>query len=269
MDLGIVKEIKTAEGRVAMTPSGIRKLLEKGPNSHKVFVETQAGIASGFNDEDYVAAGATILPTAKEVWDSATLMVHVKEPLPSEFGYIRSDHILFTYLHLAAAPELTKELMKSGCVGIAYETLELSDKSLPLLKPMSAVAGKMAFVYALYNMQAKTGGMGMYMGEIFGKSQVHCVIIGGGIVGTNSADAMVGIGVNLTIIERDANRRAQLQQKYPTAKILPDSELRSVLYEADVVIGAVLVTGAKAPKIITHEDLGKDEEKCRYCGYFD
>lgn len=257
MKIGVLKEIKTLEGRVALTPLGVQKILKTNPGSHEIFVQTQAGIKSGFSDDEYVNAGAKILPTAEAVYAAATLIVHVKEPLPPEFHLLRKEHILFTYLHLAPEPELTKKLMEIGCTAFAYETLELQDHSLPLLAPMSAVAGKMAFVYGLYCSQKNAGGQGIYLGQIDGKTKAKCLIIGGGYVGVNSAESFLGIGAKVTIIEKNPKRRTKLEKQFPNATILPDTELKSQLLDADIVIGAVLVAGAKAPKLITKEDIKK------------
>jgi alanine dehydrogenase len=254
LKIGVIKEIKTLEGRVALTPNGIQKILESNPGKHEVYVQSNAGINAGFSDSEYVEAGAKILPTAKEVYDEITLLVHVKEPLPPEFPLLKSKHILFTYLHLAPEPELTKKLMEIGCVGFTYETLE-ADGTLPLLAPMSKVAGKMAFVYALYGAQKSAGGVGIYLGEIDGKSSGRCLIIGGGYVGINSAESFLGIGTDVVIIERNPKRRDELEKLYPKATILPDTELKNQLPLADIVIGAVLIAGAEAPKLITREDM--------------
>lgn len=254
MKIGVVKEIKILEGRVALTPNGIKEILESNPGKHEVYVQSNAGVDAGFSDIEYVEAGARIVPTAKEVYDRATMLVHVKEPLPPELPLLKREHILFTYLHLAPEPELTKKLLEIGSVCFAYETLE-DNGGLPLLAPMSKVAGKMAFVYALYSSQKSTGGMGVYLGEIDGKSSRRCLIIGGGSVGGNSAESFLGIGADVVIIEKNPDRRAELETKYPKATILPDTELRNQLPLADVVIGAVLVAGAQAPKLISRNDL--------------
>ncbi|MCP4762298.1 MAG: alanine dehydrogenase [archaeon] len=257
MKIGVLKEIKTLEGRVAMTPDGVKKILASNPGSHEIFIQTKAGEMSGFPDEEFIKAGGVIISTAKEVFEKAKLIVHVKEPLPEEFQYIRSDHILFTYLHLAPAPELTKKLLEIGCIGFAYETLETTDHNLPLLAPMSKVAGQMSFVYALYTQQKKTGGRGIFLGQIDGKSSSQILIIGGGYVGTNAAEPFLGIGANVTILERNPDRMEELKKLYPKATILPDTALKNELSKADVVIGAVLVAGAKAPKLIKKSDLKK------------
>ncbi|MHA1728401.1 MAG: alanine dehydrogenase [Promethearchaeota archaeon] len=257
MKIGVLKEIKILEGRVALTPHGVHEILESKLGSHEVYVQTKAGMNAGFSDEEYKEVGAVILQSAKEVWDQSTLIVHVKEPLQPEFQYIQSYHILFTYLHLAAESVLTKKLMELGCIAFAYETLESENHSLPLLAPMSKVAGKMAFVYGLYCSQKKTGGRGVYVGQIDGKSSAKCLIIGGGVVGVNSAESFIGIGVDVTIIEKNSERRQKLQEQFPTATILPDTDLKKELPKADIVIGAVLIHGAKAPKLISKEDIRK------------
>jgi alanine dehydrogenase len=254
MDIGLIKEIKNGEGRVALTPQGIKEILGTSPSKHRIFVEHNAGEYSGFSDAEYKSAGATILSTAKEVCAQAKMIVHVKEPLEPELPYLRKDHILFTYLHLAPEPELTHKLMEIGCTCFAYETLEGSDHSLPLLAPMSAVAGKMAFVYALYAQQRKAGGQGIYLGQIDGKLSGNILIIGGGVVGQHAAEPFIGIGANVVIIEKVPQRREMLQKKFPAAKILPDTALIDELAKADVIVGAVLIPGAKAPKLIRKQD---------------
>jgi alanine dehydrogenase len=252
MQIGILKEIKSGEGRVAMTPKGVKTILNSG--NHQIYIETHAGEISGYSDQDYKEAGALILSTAEDIFQKAKLIVHVKEPLPQEYKFIRSDHILFTYLHLAPEPELTHFLMQIGATCFAYETLETQDHQLPLLAPMSKVAGKMAFVYGTYCQQRLTGGQGIYVGQIDGKCQARVLIIGGGVVGINAAESFVGIGAEVVILEKRESQRIFLQQKFPTAQIKSDTMLKEELGKADIIIGAVLVHGAKAPHLIHSSD---------------
>jgi alanine dehydrogenase len=252
MRIGIIKEIKIGEGRVAMTPNGVKTVLSSG--KHQIYVETHAGETSGFSDQEYHEAGAKILPSAENVFQEAQLIVHVKEPLPNEYNYIRSDHIIFTYLHLAPEPELTRKLLEKKCTCFAYETLETKEGKLPLLAPMSKVAGKMAFVYSVYCQQRLTGGQGIYLGQIDGIPHGRALIIGGGVVGINAAESFVGIGSEVVIIEKKPAQRMYLQQKFPTALVSSEDALREELSKADVIIGAVLVPGAKAPHLIKSQD---------------
>lgn len=255
MNIGVLKEIKQGETRVGLTPEGVRRILESGSGNHSIFVEQNAGALSGFSNEAYQNAGAQIISTAKEVYKKSTLIMHVKEPLPKEYPLLRSDHILFTYLHLAAAPDLTKKLLSIGLTGLAYETLEDDHHNLPLLAPMSKIAGKIAFVYGLNMQQKMLGGKGLYLGAIDGKAMGHCVIIGGGTLGFNAAESYVGIGANVTIIEINSERRKVLQQKFPTATVLSPAELNKVLIDADVIIGAALVPGGRAPILISKQQI--------------
>jgi len=200
MKIGILREIKQGEARVAMTPEGVRTLLASDPR-HTVYVQAGAGEMAGYTDEAYNNAGADIVPGAEEVFRKSALIVHVKEPQREEFPLIRKDHILFTFLHLAAEPEVTAMLMEKGCTAFAYETLE-DLNALPLLAPMSKVAGKMAFVYGLYGSQKGTGGTGKYPGAIDGKPMGTAIIIGGGNAGTAAAESFTGIGSRVLIVEK-------------------------------------------------------------------
>jgi alanine dehydrogenase len=243
MNIGVIKEIKTAEMRVALTPEGVRQILASG--KHTIYIEQNAGKMAGFLDEDYKRAGGEIIQTAKEVYKKASLIVHVKEPLPKEYTMLRSDHIFFSYLHLAAAPELTKKLMSIGLTGFAYETLEDAQHNLPCLAPMSKVAGKIAFTYALYFQQKIQGGKGIFLGAIDGKPLGNCVVIGGGILGTSAAECFSGIGASLTIVEVNAEKR----------KSISTDDLEKVITQADVIIGAALIPGAKAPILISKHQI--------------
>jgi len=257
--IGVPKEIKTREYRVGMTPAGVRALVSNG---HKVLVEKSAGEGSGLNDDVYVAAGATMVSTAADAW-SAEMVVKVKEPLPAEFGFFRKDLILYTYLHLAAEPELTKALVKSGVAGVAYETIELPDGSLPLLKPMSEVAGRMAVQVGATCLEKEHGGKGVLLGGVPGTRRGRVVILGGGYVGKNAATIAVGMGAQVVVLDVQANVMAHLEDVFGGAiETLYSNEINieKCVMAADLVIGAVLVTGAKAPKLVTRELIGKMEK---------
>jgi alanine dehydrogenase len=251
MRIGVPKEIKNNENRVALTPAGAVHLLNAG---HQVFVETSAGLGSGFTDEEYKAAGATIV-SAKEAWSSEMVM-KVKEPVPEEYGYFYEGLILFTYLHLAPEPELTKALTDKKVVGIAYETVQLSNGSLPLLTPMSEVAGRMAPQIGAQFLEKPHGGKGIILGGIPGVKRGKVTVIGGGIVGTNAAKIAVGLGADVTILDLSPVRLRQLDDIFGnqvnTLMSNPFNIAESVK-EADLVIGAVLIPGAKAPRLVTEE----------------
>ncbi|QXE00699.1 alanine dehydrogenase [Terribacillus sp. DMT04] len=250
MKIGVPKEIKNSENRVAMAPSGVTLLRDAG---HDVFVETGAGLGSGFTDEQYEQAGAVILPTAKEVWMQEMVM-KVKEPLPEEYGYFYEGLILFTYLHLAAEGPLTNALINKKVVGIAYETVQLEDYSLPLLTPMSEVAGRMASQVGAQFLEKPYGGSGILMSGIPGVKRGKVTIIGGGVVGTNAAKIAVGLGADVTIIDLSPQRLRELDDLFgKTINTLVSNPLNiaEAVQESDLVIGAVLIPGAKAPKLVT------------------
>jgi len=253
MIIGIPKEIKDNEYRVSMTPSGVHQLNEHG---HTVLVETGAGEGSYFSDEDFAAAGAKIVASADEVWTQANMIVKVKEPLPAEYKYLRPDLILFTYLHLAAAETLTRTMMQSGVTGIAYETVELPNGALPLLTPMSEVAGRMSIQVGAYYLERHAGGRGKLLGGIPGVQPAKVVIVGGGVVGTNAAQVALGMGARVILMDIDMDRLRTLSEilhgNFETLASSPYSVARAV-QTADLLIGAVLVKGAKAPKIVTRE----------------
>ncbi|TGB03533.1 alanine dehydrogenase [Halobacillus salinus] len=254
MFIGIPKEIKNNENRVAITPAGVLNLVESG---HRVFVETTAGVGSGFEDVDYQEAGATIVPTAAEAWDKEMVM-KVKEPLPSEYGYFREGLILFTYLHLAAEPELAQALVEKGVISLAYETVE-ADRTLPLLTPMSEVAGRMSSQIGAQFLEKSKGGLGILLGGVPGVKRGKVTIIGGGIVGTNAAKIAMGLGADVTIIDLSPARLRQLDDIFGTEiNTLMSNPLNiaQAVKESDLVIGAVLIPGAKAPKLVT-EDMVK------------
>ncbi|KPV43593.1 alanine dehydrogenase [Alicyclobacillus ferrooxydans] len=252
MKVGIPKEIKDNENRVAITPAGVHALVQAG---HQVFVETMAGAGSGFEDEVYQQSGATIV-SAEDAWNQSDLVLKVKEPLPAEYGFFRSDLTLFTYLHLAPEPELTKALLDSGITAIAYETVQLPDRSLPLLTPMSEVAGRMSIQIGAHYLEKAHGGRGELLGGVPGVPPARVVIVGGGIVGTNAARIAMGMGADVTILDSNANRLRYLDDVF-------GSRLRTVMSNAynllqhiegcDLLVGSVLIPGARAPKIVTAE----------------
>ena len=255
MIIGILKEIKTEENRVSMTPAGVEVMIQNG---HTLLVEKDGGKGSGFEDEDYQKAGADIVATPQEIFERAEMVMHVKEPLPAEYGLIREDQIVFTYLHLAAAEELTHALIKSKAICIAYETIQKTDGSLPLLTPMSEVAGRMATQQGAKYLEMAQGGHGVLLGGVPGVDPGTVVIIGGGVVGVNAAKMACGLGAKVYILDMNLDRLRYLSDVMP-ANCIPlmasPATTRKLVKEADVVIGAVLVAGAKAPKLVTREML--------------
>ncbi|WP_368505800.1 alanine dehydrogenase [Alkalihalophilus sp. As8PL] len=252
MIIGIPKEIKNNENRVAITPAGVVALTKSG---HEILIEQGAGIGSGFEDTDYTVAGATIIPEAKDVWAKAEMVMKVKEPLSSEYGYFRKGLILFTYLHLAAEPELAKALVDSGVIAIAYETVEVN-RTLPLLTPMSEVAGRMASQIGAQFLEKSKGGKGILLSGVPGVKRGKVTIIGGGVVGTNAAKIAVGLGADVTLIDLSADRLRQLDDQFGNdIQTLMSNPLNiaEAVKESDLVIGAVLIPGAKAPKLVTEE----------------
>ena len=252
MIVGVPKEIKDNEYRVAMTPGGARQLVEAG---HRVLVERGAGDGSGFADEQYRAAGAEIVPTGADAW-AAQMVVKVKEPQPVEYDFLRPDLTLFTYLHLAANEELTREMLARGITGIAYETVELPNGQLPLLTPMSEVAGRMAIQVGAYYMEKMNGGRGKLLGGVPGVRPADVVIIGAGVVGTNAAHVALGMGAHVIIIDKNLDRLRYLDQvmdgRLTTLSSNP-LNIAEAVRRADLLIGAVLIKGAKAPKLVTRE----------------
>ncbi|MCR2803083.1 alanine dehydrogenase [Paenibacillus soyae] len=251
MIIGVPKEIKQSEYRVALTPAGVTMLTAAG---HRVLVESGAGEGSGFEDGDYEREGATIVPDAASAWGEADMIMKVKEPLAEEFGYFRKGLLLFTYLHLAAAPELTRALVEKEVTAIAYETIQLDNGSLPLLTPMSEVAGRMAVQVGAQFLEAFNGGRGVLLGGVPGVPPAEVVVIGGGIVGTNSARMALGLGANVVIIEKSADRMRYLDEVFGgRIRTLMSSPLHiaEAVSKADLVIGAVLIPGAKAPHLVT------------------
>jgi alanine dehydrogenase len=251
MIIGVPAEIKNNENRVAITPSGVMTLTAAG---HTVLVENNAGEGSGFTNEDYAAAGAQILEDVKDVW-AAEMVMKVKEPLASEYKYFRSDLILFTYLHLAAEPALAKALTESGVTAIAYETVEFN-RTLPLLTPMSEVAGRMSAQIGAQFLEKPKGGKGILLAGVPGVRRGKVTIIGGGVVGTNAAKVAIGLGADVTIIDLSPDRLRQLDDIFGNSiQTLMSNPLNiaQAVAESDLVIGAVLIPGAKAPKLVTEE----------------
>ena len=252
MIIGVPKEIKNNENRVALTPAGVVSYVQAG---HKVLIETNAGIGSGFTNEEYVAAGAVIIEDAGDVWTQADMIMKVKEPLENEYKYFREGLILFTYLHLAADPELAKELLEKGIIGVAYETVQVG-RALPLLAPMSEVAGRMATQIGAHYLQTTYGGKGILLAGVPGVERGKVTIVGGGNVGTNAAKMAIGLGADVTILDINADRLRQLDDIFGNSiQTLMSSpyNIAKCVAESDLVIGAVLIPGAKAPKLVTEE----------------
>ncbi|MGG3450547.1 alanine dehydrogenase [Domibacillus aminovorans] len=252
MIIGIPKEIKNNENRVALTPAGVVSFVNAG---HKVLVEKSAGVGSGFTNEDYLNTGAEIIEDVTEVWAKSDMIMKVKEPLPSEYGYFRKGLILFTYLHLAAEPALAQALKEKGVLAIAYETVSVN-RTLPLLTPMSEVAGRMAAQIGAQYLQNSNGGKGILLGGVPGVNRGKVTIIGGGIVGMNAAKMAVGLGADVTIIDLSTDRLRQLDDIFGNQiKTLMSNQfnIAEAVAEADLLVGAVLIPGAKAPKLVTEE----------------
>jgi alanine dehydrogenase len=253
MIIGVPKEIKDHETRVGLVPSGVMALREAG---HEVLVETHAGEGSSITDGEYLQAGGAIVQTAAEVWSKAELVVKVKEPQAAECGYFRPGLILFTYLHLAPLPELTDKLVASRVNGVAYETIREKDGSLPLLTPMSEVAGRMAVQVGAQYLERPSGGRGILLGGVPGVAPGNVVILGGGIVGTNAAKIAVGMGAHVTIIDRSLNRLRELDDIFNQQVVTLASNAWTIsenLKTADLVVGAVLIPGASAPRLVKRE----------------
>jgi alanine dehydrogenase len=255
--VGIPKEIKVHEYRVAITPAGVHELVRHG---HQVLVEQDAGTGSSVDDAEFAAAGAKILPTAADVWGEADLLLKVKEPIAEEYGLLRKDQVLFTYLHLAASPECTQALVDAGATAVAYETVELPGGTLPLLYPMSEVAGRMAPQVGAHCLEREVGGRGVLMGGVSGVHAAKVVILGAGVAGMNAAAVSVGMWAETTVLDRDIEKLRRLDRMYRGQLQTVASntfEIEKAVLEADLVIGAVLVTGAKAPKLVSHELVGR------------
>ena len=253
MKVGVPKEIKVLEYRVGMIPSGVKELVDEG---HEVFVETNAGMGIGMTDQDYIDAGATILSTPEEVFDISELIIKVKEPQLNECEMLKTGQVLFTYLHLAADPEQAAALVKSGVTAIAYETVTADNGSLPLLTPMSAVAGRLSIQAGAYALQKANGGRGVLLGGVPGVKAGQVLIIGGGVSGAHAAEMAVGLGAQVTILDLSSDRLNELSNKFGdkvSTRVSSKELINELVIESDVVIGAVLVAGAAAPKLVTKE----------------
>jgi alanine dehydrogenase len=257
MIIGVPKEIKDNEYRVALPPGGVKTLILRG---HAVLVQAGAGVGSGFSDNEYKQAGAKITPDAKTTWGGAQMVMKVKEPRPEEYDFLREDLLLFTYLHLAAEEELTQELINKGTPSVAYETVELADHSLPLLTPMSEVAGRMSIQVGAHYLERAHGGAGKLLGGIPGVRPAHVVVIGGGIVGTNAAKMALGMGAQVTLLDINLDRLRYLDDvmhgRFYTVASNPVS-IAEATQVADLVVGAVLIPGARAPRLVTREMIGQ------------
>jgi alanine dehydrogenase len=257
MLIGIPKEIKDHEYRVGATPSGVRELVNAG---HSVIVQKDAGTAIDFSDDQYVKAGAKIVATAKDVYAKAEMILKVKEPQKSECDIIRKGQIIFSYLHLAAEPHLTKALMKTSCVAIAFETVTANDRSLPLLAPMSEVAGKLSIQAGAIALQKANGGRGILLGGVPGVARGKVLILGGGVSGTNAAKVAIGMGAEVVILDKSLSRIRYLCDIFGnSAEVLYASleNIEKYAIEADVIVGAVLIPGAAAPKLISAKTVKK------------
>jgi len=257
MRIGLPKEIKNHEYRVGLTPASVRELTSNG---HSVLVQSGAGSAIGLTDEQYIAAGATMAATAAEVFEKSEMIVKVKEPQPQECAMLRPGQILYTYLHLAPDPEQTEALIKSGAICIAYETITGPGGGLPLLAPMSEVAGRMAVQAGAAHLEKSKGGMGVLLGGVPGVPAAHCVILGAGVVGTHALQMAVGMGAKVTVLDKNIDRLRQLDLIFGNRIHTVYSNVQTVeeaVLDADLVIGGVLIPGAAAPKLVTKAMIGK------------
>ncbi|MCS6710538.1 alanine dehydrogenase [Brachybacterium sp. EF45031] len=253
MLIAVPREIKNHEYRVGLTPAGVHELVHSG---HDVLIEQDAGRGAGISDDDYRAAGARIATTTEEVWSRADMVVKVKEPVAAEYGYLREDLVLFTYLHAAADRPLTDALVSSGTTSIAYETVQMPDRSLPLLAPMSAIAGRLASQVAAYHLMAPLGGSGVLMGGVPGTGEARVLVIGGGVVGEQAALMARGLHANVTVMDVNLSRLAQIATVHDGNILTRYStrlDLAEQVAQADVVIGSVLIPGKKAPKLVTDD----------------
>ncbi len=253
MIIGIPKEIKENENRVAITPAGIKEFNKKG---HQVLIQKNAGLGSGITDSDYTKLGASVIEKSKDIFEQADMIIKVKEPMPEEYPFIKSGQIIFTYFHLASSKSLTKTMISKHCICIAYETIETNDGNLPLLSPMSEVAGKMAGHIAAYYLALPYGGSGILMGGVPGIKPANVLIIGGGTVGTNAAIVSAGIGANVTILDINLKRLKYLNDIMPkNVNLLISNQynIEKEIRNTDALIGATLITGAAAPKVVTEE----------------
>ncbi len=255
MIIGVPKEIKSNENRVALTPAGALELTRRG---HSVFVQSTAGVGSGFEDHDYVSAGASILATADEVWAKADMIMKVKEPIAEEYARCRPNQLVFTYFHFASSQELTKAMIASGAICLAYETVETKDRQLPLLIPMSEVAGRMAIQQGAKYLEKPVKGRGVLLGGVPGVPPGKVLVLGGGIVGTQAAKMAAGLGAMVTILDVNLTRLRYLSDVMPANVVTEYSNefnIRRLIQTHDLIIGAVLLPGAKAPNLITREML--------------
>jgi len=251
MRVGIPTEIKNNENRVAITPAGVHELVRRG---HEVVIESGAGLGSGFSDADYVTEGAVIVPTAAEVWGTADLLLKVKEPIASEYSMMRSDQVLFTYLHLAASKPCTDALLASRTTAIAYETVQLPNRALPLLQPMSEVAGRLSAQIGAYQLMKNQGGGGVLMGGVPGAPKAKVVVIGGGVAGEHAATMALGMQADVTVIDISLPKLRELDARFNGAvktRVSTAYDIAAELKDADLVIGSVLIPGEKAPKLVT------------------
>jgi alanine dehydrogenase len=252
MEIGVPKETKDQEYRVGLSPNSVRSLIEHG---HAVFIETNAGMGAGFTDTDYLQAGAEIVPTAKQAWNR-DLVIKVKEPLPGEYEFLQKGQLLFTYLHLAADRRLTEHLLDCGTTAIAYETVELSDRRLPLLAPMSVIAGRLSVQFGARYLERQQGGRGVLLGGVPGVKPGKVVILGGGVVGTEAARMAVGMGAQVTILDVNVDRLSYLETLFGSrVELLYSStgQIETVVPEADLLVGAVLVLARRAPVLVSRE----------------
>ncbi len=257
MIVGVPKEIKNHEYRVAMVPAGVKAMVENG---HKVIVQKSAGEGSGVSDAEYISAGAQIKATAEEVFKEAEMIIKVKEPLAQEYNLLQKDQLLFTYLHLAPAPELTNAMLAQKIVGIAYETVQLDNGSLPLLTPMSEVAGKLSVQVGAYWLQKENGGSGVLLGGVPGTPPANVAIVGGGVVGLNAAKVALGMGANVAILDINLDRLRYLSDVLSGRAIVLASNIDNIeaaVIDADLVVGSLLITGAKAKKMVTSAMISK------------
>ena len=255
MNIGIPTEIKADEHRVSLPPAGVREFVRRG---HQVLVESQAGAGSGFTDDEYFDAGATILDSAARVWAQADMVIKVKEPQPSEYPRLHPDLVLFTYLHLAAEAELTHAMLQSGVTGIAYETVEDASQRLPLLEPMSEVAGRMAAQVVSHYLERHKGGRGLLMGGVPGVAPARVVILGAGTVGANAAKIALGMGANVTLLDINLDRLRYLEDVLDgnlNTLYSNSGNIAAAIQTADALIGSVLITGARAPMLVTRDML--------------
>ena len=254
MIIGVPKEIKNHEYRVGMTPSSVQELCSQKTGQHQVIIETNAGLGIGYSNEDYIAAGATIANSAEEVFEKSEMIVKVKEPLAEERQRLTSKHLLFTYLHLAPDVDQTADLVNSQATCIAYETVTADNRQLPLLTPMSEVAGRMSIQAGAYCLEKSHGGSGILLGGVPGTAPAKVVIIGGGVVGSNAAQMALGLGADVTILDNNLDTLRHLNHRFGTsAKLIQSnrSSLESFVVDADLVIGGVLIPGAAAPKLVS------------------